>query len=318
MQARNDIAFHLMCQLVEGGLTELEPDAVRYSGQNDAYEHLIDLGIVSLVDGIGTAILCPWCGINDLQTIRFRDNSYQGHCIECGWVGIQPYQVKPLRMEVGRLIRWISSALRLTGRYQAEELIPNYLWRLGEFEHRRKRRTIFFARHLDDESVQPELESRLLATCAPGRGVVITTTTVDPATFRCAGNIVVPLRAVAHLRKAGLVIENLDAFLDGNPTSAHDSSETSLRLMHSGRIALIEGKQHRLSPQVYQFLCVLEQAAGEPVHKRTLADALEIDVDKCKGSLIFKRHKPIYKTFIGHDSRGHYWIHRTFLPDQRR
>ena len=307
-----------MCQIVEGGMTDLEPYAVRYSSRNEAYEHLIDLGVVSPVDGIGTAILCPWCGINDLQTIRFHDNAYQGYCVDCGWISVRPHHVKPLRMEVGRLVQWITSALRLMGRYQAEELIPNHLWRLGEFEHRRKRRTIFFGRRLEDESVLPELESQILENSAPSRGVLITTTGIDPATFRRAGSVVVPLRAIAHIRKAGLVIENLDAFLDGNPTYVHDSSETSLRLMRSSRIALIKGKQHRMSPQVYQFLCVLEQAAGEPVHKRTLADALEIDVDKCKGSLIFKRHKPIYETFVGHDSRGNYWIHRTFLPDQRR
>jgi hypothetical protein len=40
----------------------------------------------------------------------------------------------------------------------------------------------------------------------------------------------------------------------------------------------------------------------------TLADQLDIDVDKCKGTDIFKRHKAVYSTFVVHDTAGHYWL----------
>jgi hypothetical protein len=36
---------------------------------------------------------------------------------------------------------------------------------------------------------------------------------------------------------------------------------------------------------------------------------VHIDVDKCKGTDIFKRHKAIYRTFVAaHDAAGHYWL----------
>lgn len=55
-----------------------------------------------------------------------------------------------LRMDITRIVRWLASALGLAGRYQHEELVPTALWRLGEIEHRRKRRIIFFGRRLND------------------------------------------------------------------------------------------------------------------------------------------------------------------------
>jgi hypothetical protein len=63
-----------------------------------------------------------------------------------------------------------------------------------------------------------------------------------------------------------------------------------------------------LSPQVYDFLSVLEAAGGEPVHKCTLADELDIDVDSCKGADIFKRHQVVYRAFVDHDTAGNYWL----------
>ena len=217
-------------------------------------------------------------------------------------------QIKPLRVDVVRIVRWLSAALGLAGRYACEALVPEALWRLGEIEHRRKRRTVFFGRRLADPTRVPVVKQHLHSACAPGSGVLITTTPNIDSMVVTTGHRLVPLRAVAHLRKGRFVIENLDAFLDYAGPHEEQSSETSLRLLHSGRMALIEGKQHRLSPQVYDFLSVLEAAGGEPVHKRTIADALDIDVDKCKGTHIFKRHKAVYHTFVDNDDAGNYWL----------
>ena len=167
---------------------------------------------------------------------------------------------------------------------------------------------MFFGRRLADPVIVPLIAHHVHTTCAPGCGVLITTTPdIDPSLL-ATGHSLVPLRAVAHLRKAGFIIENLDAWLDSVGTHEEPISETSLRLLHSGRVALIEGEQHRLSPQVYRFLSVLEAAGGNPVHKRTLADELDIDVDRCKGADICKRHKAVYNTFVAHDTAGHYWL----------
>ena len=78
---------------------------------------------------------------------------------------------------------------------------------------------------------------------------------------------------------------------------------------------MIAGERHKLAPQVYRFLSVLEAAGGEPVHKRTIADASDIAVDRCKGAQIFKRHQAVYCTFVGHDAEGHYWLKP--IPDGR-
>ena len=318
MQARNDIAFGLLCGLVEESEGSLHPDAARYSGQMDAYRHLLDLGAIGAGDGVGSSILCPWCGMGDLEGIRFEQGGRQGYCTDCGWVDLASDQVTRLRVDITRIVRWLASALGLAGRYQHEEMVPTALWRLGEIEHRRKRRTIFFGRRLSDPALTPIIEARLRTACAPGCGVLITTTPDVAQAIQAAGHLVVPLRAVAHLRKAGFVIENLDAYLDGSAGIGERDSETSLRLMHSGRIALIDGERHALSPQVYGFLSVLAQGGGDPVHKRTIADALEIDVAKCKGADICKRHKAVYRTFVAHDNDGHYWLKPEFVNDQRR
>jgi hypothetical protein len=308
VQARNDIAFTRLCSLMEAATGDLHPDAVRYSGEREAYRHLVDLGAFGPGDGVSPGILCPWCGGAELAEIGFAHGQHRGYCSDCGWVDLEVDQVKPLRVDVARIVRWLSAALGLAGRYVSEALVPDALWRLGEIEHRRKRRTIFFGRRLADPTLVPIIAEQLHTACAPGCGVLTTTSPdVDP-TVLATGHRLVPLRAVAHLRKGGFVIENLDAWLDGVDTAEEPSSETSLRLLHSGRMALIEGERHKLSPQVYRFLSVLDAADGEPVHKCTIADALDIDVDRCKGSDIFKRHKAVYRTFVGHDAAGNYWL----------
>lgn len=276
MQARNDIAFGLLCGLVEESDGNLHPDAARYSGQMDAYRHLLDLGALGASDGVGSSILCPWCGMGDLEGIRFEQGRRQGYCTDCGWVDLASDQVTWLRVDTTRIVRWLASALGLAGRYQHEELVPTALWRLGEIEHRRKRRTVFFGRKLDDPVLMPSIDHRLRTACAPGCGVLLTTTADVAQTIHASGHLIVPLRAVAHLRKAGFVIENLDAYLDGSVGIGEPDSETSLRLMHSGRIALIDGGRHALSPQVCGFLSVLQRAAGDPVpqthHRRRPGD----------------------------------------------
>jgi len=315
VQARNDIAFSRLCGLIEAAAGELHPDAVRYSGEQEVFRHLIDLGALGPGDGLSAGILCPWCGGAELAEISFAQGQHRGYCSDCGWVDLAVDQVKPLRVDVARIVRWLSAGLGLAGRYAYEALVPDTLWRLGELEHRRKRRAVFFGRHLTHPASVPLIAQQLQAVCAPNCGVVITTTPDADPTVLAVGHRLVPLRAVAHLRKGGFVIENLDAWLDVVDTAEEPSSETSLRLLHSGRIALIAGKQHKLSPQVYRFLSVLEAAGGEPVHKRTLADELDIAVDRCKGTDIFKRHRDVYRTFVDHDDAGHYWLKP--IPDGR-
>lgn len=114
----------------------------------------------------------------------------------------------------------------------------------------------------------------------------------------------VPLRTCAHLRKAGLVIEDFEAYVGSASTSELGTSMASL----DQRAVHINGERVAISPQVQRFLAVLVAADGKPVHKSTLADALEIDVDKFSAHQIFKKHMAVKEAFVGADGAGRYWI----------
>ena len=162
-------------------------------------------------------------------------------------------------------------------------------------------------------------EIELTQLVAPGAEVVITPD--DPASVvgtALGDRVLVPLRAIAHIRKAGLVIENLEAYLT-RPAPVQESAETSLRLMHTQRVALIDGQAIDLSPQVYLFLKILEDADGDEVHKRHIAEGLGLEPGASfRTADIFKRHKQVYATFVDKDDKGHYWLKPEFVPLERR
>lgn len=87
--------------------------------------------------------------------------------------------------------------------------------------------------------------------------------------------------------------------------------------MHSRRVTLIDGQEYKLSPQVYAFLKILEDADGDEVHKRYLAEALGIE-ETFRTPDIFKRHKVVYATFVETDRKGNYWLKPEFVILERR
>lgn len=95
------------------------------------------------------------------------------------------------------------------------------------------------------------------------------------------------------------MIENLEAYLT-RPAPVQESAETSLRrLMHTQRVALIDGQAIDLSPQVYLFLKILEDADGDEVHKRRIAEGLGLEPGATfRTADIFKRHKQVYAAFV--------------------
>ena len=205
---------------------------------------------------------------------------------------------------------WINVALGLKARYPVTELVKGMLWHLGDQEHRRQRRSFFFGCQLtrDPASVGAGLDRQ----AAPATDVVITTS--DPVALRTtilSDRQFIPLRAIAHLRKGYLVLENLEAYFDGLvPVVATD--ETSLRLLHSKRVVLIAGAEIRLSPQVYGFLKVLEQADGDEVHKRQISNALGIP-ENFRYADIKKHHREVFDTFVQNDQKGNYWLNHEYL-----
>lgn len=319
--AMNDQALTELCWLLEQADPRLAPDAVWLSGKPGIYEHLREIGVLALSNDLASDIVCRNCSS---ETFRPEANPnsdrdmfpYRGYCLDCGWIPLKPEQARLWHAQPIKIARWLASAMQLTQRYSVESVIEGVLWRLGEIEHRRKRRSLFFALRLTefDKAVREAL-GRLVA---PGAEVIITTSNIAILRISAlAAFNLVPLRAVTHLRKAGFVIENLDSYLAGS-APIETSDETSLRLMHTKRVALIEGQEHKLSPQVYEFLKIIEAADGDEVHKHHIADGLKIDEAKFRSIDIFKRHKAVFETFVESDRKGHYWLKPEFIILERR
>jgi hypothetical protein len=73
-----------------------------------------------------------------------------------------------------------------------------------------------------------------------------------------------------------------------------------------------------VSPRVYEFLKVLEEAEGDEVHKRHIARSLGISAATFRTADIFKRHKDVYQTFIDKDDVGNYWLKPEFIMIEGR
>lgn len=310
--ALQDQAFAELCRLLELKDMELAPDAVWLSGQAAVYRLLREIGALTLAHPLAASVLCHECGSDAFRPAANPDGDvaqypYRGYCPECGWVLLRAEQARPWTAQPAKIARWLGAALRL--HVPIQTIIEGNLWRLGEFEHQRKRRTVFFGRRLD--LLVDSVRERLDALCAPGAEVLITTTEAGMLRDTALRDRrLVPLRAIAHLRKAGFVVENLDAYLSGSDRVG-TSNETSLRLMHTRRAVLILGQEYKISPQIYAILSVLEDAEGDEVHKRHIARALGIETVRMAD--VFKHHKHVFATFVDTDRKGNYWLKSEFL-----
>lgn len=317
----NDTNLAELCRLLEVDSRTLSPDAVWLSGQQPGYLHLQSVGALTLTQELALSVLCPECCSESIRPEPSIDNAhlaypYRAYCMDCGWINLAAAQAHNWQLQPQLLARWLAGGLGLLARYSVEAVIPDVLWRLGDIERRRKRHTVFFGRRLaaQADAVAPRL-SQLVA---PGAEVIITSSDIDSLLRGAlADRRLVPLRAVAHIRKHGFVIENLDAFLAGSSPVAQ-TSETSLRLIHTRGVALICGQEIDLSPQMYTFLKVLEDADGDEVHKRHIAEHLGIEVSTFRTADIVKRHKQVYQTFVDKDDKGHYWLRPEFITIEGR
>lgn len=315
----NDQGLAEICRLLERDDMLISPDAVWLSSRPGFYGHLLALDAIAVSRQRALDILCPECGIESMRPQPYSapaSQPYRGHCPECGWVDLTNEQAHYWQVQPAKLARWLSVGLGLAPRYTVETVVDNVLWRLGEMEHRRRRHTVFFARRLNAMSEQ--VVAKLTQLVAPGAEVIITSD--DPASLAgtaLGDRLLIPLRAIAHIRKAGLVIENLEAYLT-RPAPVKESAETSLRLMHTQRVALIDGRAIDLSPQVYLFLKILEDHDGDEVHKRHIAEGLGLEpAASFRTADIFKRHKQVYTTFVDKDDKGHYWLKDEFMILER-
>jgi len=312
----NAPALAELCALLETPGQQLLPDAVGLGGRAALYQRLRNFGALGLAAEIAPDVLCPDCREHRVRPLPLAGapGCYRALCFECGEVALPKEQVRLWRAHVGKVAGWLHPALGLRGRHLLTELIPGVLWHLGELEIRRHRRSFFFGCRLDSDPLR--VRAKLDELAAPGAEVVISTTeTAVLRTTPLTDCRVIALRAVAQLRKGHLTLEPLDAYFDGLAPPV-TSDETSLRLLHTRRVVLIGGVEHKLSPQVYGFLKVLEDADGDEVHKRELARALDI-TETFRYADIKKRHKLVFDTFVQSDAKGHFWLRPEFLILER-
>lgn len=309
----NAPALAAMSRLLEQPGHHLLPDAVWVGGQAEVFQYLRDVEALGLTNELADGVLCPDCMSGAIQPEQAPHRSQIGlraYCGECGWVPLTKERARLWQASPAKVAEWLNVALGLKSRYPVTEVIPGVLWHLGEREYKRRRHSLFFGCQLAVN--QAGVAEALAQSAAPGADMTITTS--DIADFQCGSlrsHVFVPLGAVAQLRKAGLVIENLEAYVDGL-APAVVTDESSLRLLASKRVALIGGEEKSLSPQVFKFLTVLVEADGDEVHKRQIAKALEIP-ENFRYADIKKRHVEVFETFVQSDQKGYYWLHPDFL-----
>ena len=312
----NAPALAELCALLETPGQQLLPDAVEVGGRTALYQRLRKCEALSLAPDLANEVLCPDCREHRVrpQPLAGVPGRYRALCFECGEVELPKEQVRLWQAQPGKMADWLHQALGLRGRYTVTELIPGVLWHLGELEIRRHRRSFFFGCQLDSAPVR--VRAKLGELAAPGAEAVITTT--ETAVLRAtplADCRFIALRAVAQLRKGHLTLEPLDGYFDGLAPPV-TSDETSLRLLHTRRVVLIDGVEHKLSPQVYDFLKVLEDADGDEVHKRQIAQALGI-AENFHLADVKKRHKLVFDTFVQSDAKGNFWLRPEYLLLER-
>lgn len=324
--AVNDQTLRELCWLVEQSDPRVNPDAIWSGDQAAVYHHLRDLGALTLSNEVTGGSLCRECSTEVFRPVASDppdpEFPYHGYCGECGWIALRKEEAHLWQAQPAKIARWLGTALQLTPHYVPEPVVEGVLWRLGEREFRRRRHVLFFGRGLG-EAVAPVKEA-LTRLAAPGTEVIITTT--DVSTLRAtslADRLFVPLRAIAHLRKVGLVVENLEAYIPvlgkippPEETSFSDQveqpNETSLRLLHRRRIALIDGEEIPVPGLFYAFLTILEDHDGDEVHKRVIAETLGRDRPIRRADMV-RRHRPVFDTFVGWDDKGNYWLKPDFV-----
>lgn len=307
----NAPALTELSRLLEQPGHQIFPDAVWVSGQVEVFKKLRDLEALSLTSELSTGVLCPDCmngAIQPEHTAHGTRIGIRAYCGECGWVQLSRERACLWQANPAKVAEWLNLALGLKPRHSVTEVVKGVLWHLGEREYKRHRHSLFFGCQIAVN--QAYVGKALNQYAAPGADVTITTNDIaELQQGTLNSRVFVPLGAVAQLRKAGLVIENLESYVDGL-ASVVASNETSLRLMETKRVALIDGNEFPLSPQVFKFLKVLLEADGDEVHKRQIAKALDIP-ENFRFADIKKRHADVFNTFVDLDKKGNFWV----LPD---
>jgi hypothetical protein len=319
--ALNDRALTTLSWLIEQPVPHISPDGIWLSGEPDVYEHLLEQGALFLSHDLSSNVLChECCDLNFRPQVNLKSDSeifpYRGYCPNCGWVDLTSKQARLWQAHPVKIARWLHSALQLGSRYVVEPVVDGVLWRLGEREHRRKRRSFFFGRQLSEAATA--VGASLIQLSVPGSEVIFTFGDTGRLRNSSLSNCtIVPMRSVVHLRKSGFVIENLDSYLN-KPLPIDSTNETSLRPLRTQQAVLIAGELVSLPEDAALFLQILDDAEGEEVHKQWIAEHMGKPRASFKAGNIFRRHKNVRDTFVITDERGRYRIKEEYVTAMER
>ena len=69
---------------------------------------------------------------------------------------------------------------------------------------------------------------------------------------------------------------------------------------------------------MFSLLKILEDADGDEVHKRHIAERLGLESATFRTVDVIKRHRVVFDTFVDSDRKGNYWLKPDFVILDRR
>lgn len=308
-------AMQQLCWMLECATELLLPDAPALAGHQKAIEYLHACGAVSPAQKLAQSIVCPECAEHRIQPEHGHEGKgFEAYCPECGFVALRPEQARPWQVQPQVIGRWLQAGFGLGRQLEMQPLLEQRLWYLGRKSIQRKWLNIFFGVALYGQEAAALQAITKLAN--PGAAVLVHCTDTHQLLQTELRQInLVPLRSVAQLRKGSLIVQGWENYLTAmaQRTELVSDNETSLRLLQSHGIALVDGKSYRLSPQAKKFLLKLIQAEGEEVSKQDMAYALGLD--SIRYADIKKRHPLVFDTFVVKNNRGQYFLNNDYLED---
>lgn len=240
----------------------------------------------------------------------------QGLCTVCGSRVLEPWEMRPIHLNVGRILQDLASSLcQKTTEAKALSRPHASLWSLGRQVRKGSPRHWYFL-HQDDDG-WPEIGAQLQQTGSPAYSVVLTPLDLTEVRAHLPEEItVIPTQPVLRRSRTGrFVLEGLDAhlaFVVENP--GEDLPPTSLLPLMQGHKVQVDGRVIPLAKrQVWLFRQLFKTS-----YFRQLREDLEQlnDFPKLTPSDLFKGRSDVLKAFLEYN-REEFRIKEAFHDEAR-
>lgn len=284
-------------RLVEDGLDPAE---------RDAFRALCDSGALKPAEDV-PLVLCPVCGEHDLEPRRIG-GILQGLCPECGYVPITNASLKAWAGDPERLLAQLRVAFGMAARQASQVLAPGTLWKVGDFQQRRRSLRVLLAHRLGEHATNKAFREALEEKIERDNAVIIATTSKSAAMVSDISLPYVHLTEIVHLRSGKLELDQ--ARWDWCLKPAHLRSHDVSPVFHEDfRVAIIDGDEHTFSPLQAAVLAYIHAAKGQKCHK----DSIMLDIDSPQKNPVelfrhSKRQMAAFERVVERDEFGFYWL----------